>query len=153
MPIVVIAKTEDEYKQWVDGQKGKQEGAKADVSKHFTMDELMAKGKEVYASNCAACHMPQGEGMEGTFPAIKGSSVALGPLDAHVKLVLHGKAAMPAFADQLNDVETAAVVTYQRNSFGNNKGDSIQPADIQADTRARIQQTDYLAVKFINFAA
>ena len=39
---------------------------------------------------------------------------------------------MPAFKEQLNDVETAAVVTYQRNGFGNNKGDSIQPADIQA---------------------
>jgi len=131
MPIVVIVKTEDEYKQWVAGQKGGQESAKVDLSKPLTLDELNAKGKEVYAANCAACHMAGGEGVPGTFPAIKGSKVAQGPLADHVKLVLKGKATMPGFADQLNDAELAAVVTYQRNGFGNNKGDSIQPAEIQ----------------------
>ena len=132
MPIVVIVKTEDEYKQWVAAEKGKQEVGKVDASKQLTMDELNVKGKEVYASNCAACHLADGNGVPGVFPAIKGSKVALGPLADHLKLVLHGKAAMPAFKDQLNDVEIAAVVTYQRNGFGNKKGDSIQPADIQA---------------------
>ena len=132
MPIVVVVKPEAEYKQWVAEQLSKKEANKVDLSKTLTLDELNAKGKEVYAANCAACHMPEGEGMAGTFPAIKGSKVALGPIADHVKLVLHGKAAMPAFKDQLNDLETAAVVTYQRNGFGNNKGDSVQPADIQA---------------------
>ena len=132
MPIVVVVKTEADYKQWVAEQKGKQEANKVDASKPLTTDELMVKGKEVYAANCAACHLADGEGVAGAFPAIKGSKVALGPLADHVKLVLHGKATMPAFKDQINDVETAAVVTYQRNAFGNNKGDSIQPADIQA---------------------
>ncbi len=132
MPIVVVVKTEEEYKQWVAEQKGAKEAAKVDPGKPLTLDELNAKGKEVYAANCAACHMAGGEGMPGTFPAIKGSKVAQGPLADHVKLVLKGKAAMPAFADQLNDVELAAVVTYQRNGFGNDKGDSIQPAEIQA---------------------
>jgi len=131
MPIVVVVKTEEDFKKWVDEQKAKQDAGKLDPSKTLTMDELMSKGKEVYASNCAACHGAEGEGM-GAFPAIKGSKVATGPLSDHVKLVLNGKATMPAFKEQLNDVETAAVVTYQRNGFGNNKGDSIQPADIQA---------------------
>jgi len=132
MPIVVVVKTEDEYKQWVAAEKAKQEVGKVDSSKPLTLDELTAKGKEVYASNCAACHGAEGDGVPGVFPAIKGSKVALGPLADHLKLVLHGKAAMPAFKDQLNDVEIAAVVTYQRNGFGNKKGDSTQPADIQA---------------------
>jgi cytochrome c oxidase subunit 2 len=132
MPIVVVVKPEAEYKEWVAEQLSKKEANKVDLSKTLTLDELNTKGKEVYAANCAACHMPEGEGMAGTFPAIKGSKVALGPIADHVKLVLHGKAAMPAFKDQLNDLETAAVVTYQRNGFGNNKGDSVQPADIQA---------------------
>lgn len=132
MPIVVVVKSEEDYRQWVDEQKAGQASQKPDVGKHLTMDELMAKGKEIYASNCAACHMAEGEGVSGAFPAIKGSKVALGPLDEHVKLVLKGKAGMPAFADQLNEVETAAVVTYQRNGFGNSKGDSVQPAEIQA---------------------
>jgi cytochrome c oxidase subunit 2 len=132
MPIVVVVKTEEEYKQWVEQQKGVQTAAKVDPGKHVTLDELNAKGKDVYAANCAACHQASGDGVPGVFPAIKGSAVAQGPVDSHAKLVLHGKAAMPAFADQLNDVEIAAVVTYQRNGFGNSKGDAIQPAEIQA---------------------
>lgn len=130
MPIVVVVKTEDEYKQWVAEQKGAKQAAKVDADKPLTMDELMAKGKDVYAANCAACHMAGGEGM-GAFPAIKGSKVAQGPLADHVKLVLNGKGNMPAFADQLSEAELAAVVTYQRNGFGNNQGDSVQPAEIQ----------------------
>jgi len=131
MPIVVIVKSEEEFKQWVAEQKGAQEASTVDVNKPLTLDELNAKGKDVYAANCAACHMAGGEGMPGTFPAIKGSAVAQGPLADHVRLVLKGKGGMPSFADQLNDAELAAVVTYQRNGFGNNKGDSIQPAEIQ----------------------
>jgi cytochrome c oxidase subunit 2 len=132
MPVVVEVKTEEDYKKWVAEQKGLKDSAKVDTSKTLSLDELNAKGKEVYASSCAACHGAAGEGVAGTFPAIKGSKVAQGPVADHVKLVLKGKAVMPAFADQLNDVELAAVVTYQRNGFGNNKGDSIQPAEIQA---------------------
>jgi cytochrome c oxidase subunit 2 len=131
MPIVVIVKAEEEYKQWVAEQKGVKDAAKADEGKPLSADQLIAKGKEVYAANCAACHMAGGEGMAGTFPAIKGSKVVQGPLADHVKLVVKGKGGMPSFADQLSDAEIAAVVTYQRNGFGNNAGDSIQAAEIQ----------------------
>jgi cytochrome c oxidase subunit 2 len=132
MPIVVIAKTEDEYKQWVAEQKAKKEVTQADTGKTYTMEQLMTKGKEVYNGNCAACHMPGGEGMPGNFPAIKGSAVATGPIGEHVKLVLKGKGAMPAFEEMLEATDVAAVVTYQRNAFGNDKGDMIQPSEIQA---------------------
>ena len=37
---------------------------------------------------------------------------------------------MQAFGGQLNDVEMAAVLTYQRNAFGNNTGDVVQPGDV-----------------------
>jgi cytochrome c oxidase subunit 2 len=56
----------------------------------------------------------------------------MGPLDEHVKLVLKGKNAMPAFAEMLAPTDLAAVITYQRNGFGNNQGDLIQPSEIQA---------------------
>ncbi|MDD5033592.1 MAG: cytochrome c oxidase subunit II [Methylococcaceae bacterium] len=132
MPIVVIAKNDEDYKKWVAEQQAQQQASKSDASKTYTLDELMVKGKEVYKSSCAACHSPEGEGTPGVFPAIKGSSVALGSKDDHVKLVVDGKNAMPAFKDQLSPVELAAVITYQRNGFGNNKGDVIQPSEIQA---------------------
>jgi cytochrome c oxidase subunit 2 len=137
MPIVVIAKTEEEYKQWVAEQKAQGDAAKAtakaEATKTFTMDELMAKGREVYDANCASCHQANGEGIPGTFPAITNSPVATGPIDEHVKLVLKGKAPlMPAFEATLKPAEVAAVVTYQRNALGNSKGDKVQPSDIAA---------------------
>ena len=131
MPIVVIAKTEDEYKAWVEEQKAKTSVKKADANKTYTLAELIEKGKAVYDSNCAACHMPGGEGIPGAFPAIKGSPVANGPVDEHIKLVAKGRNAMPAFDEILAPDELAAVVVFQRNSFGNSKGELIQPADIQ----------------------
>ena len=135
MPIVVEAKTEQDYAAWVATQKSasetKAKAARAETEKSFTMGELMTKGQDVYNANCAACHQANGEGIPGNFPAIKGSPVALGPLDEHLKVVLKGKGAMmPGFADSLSKADIAAVVTYQRNGFGNDKGDLLQPSQI-----------------------
>lgn len=58
--------------------------------------------------------------------------MAKGPIAAHTKLVLEGKGMMPGFRDMLSPAEIAAVVTYQRNAFGNNVGDQLQPKDIAA---------------------
>jgi cytochrome c oxidase subunit 2 len=41
---------------------------------------------------------------------------------------------MAAFS-QLNDAEIAAVITYQRNSFGNAAGDLVQPSTIKNEYR------------------
>ena len=96
-------------------------------------EDTMALGKKVYAT-CSACHGAQGGGIPGVFPAITGSAVATGPADAHIDIVMFGKAgtAMAAFANQYSDEEIAAVVTYQRNALGNNVGDVVLPADISA---------------------
>ena len=37
---------------------------------------------------------------------------------------------MPAFRNTLNPVEIAAVITYERNAWGNETGDVVQPSDI-----------------------
>jgi cytochrome c oxidase subunit 2 len=68
------------------------------------------------------------------FPALAGSAVAKGPIANHLKVVMEGASgtAMQAFAAQLSDVEMAAVVTYERNAWGNNMGDSLQPSDVKA---------------------
>lgn len=133
MPIVVEVKEEADYRKWVNDRKQQSAQVKQDATKTFTMAELMAKGEEVYKSSCAGCHQPKGEGVPGSFPAIKGSPVAKGPIAAHAKLVLNGKGQMmPGFREMLSPVEIAAVVTYQRNAFGNNVGDLLQPKDIEA---------------------
>ncbi|TAK78320.1 MAG: cytochrome c oxidase subunit II, partial [Gammaproteobacteria bacterium] len=134
MPIVVIATTEQGYKDWVAQQKGQATQGEADVNKEWTMQELMKQGEQVYTRICAACHQPNGAGLPPTFPALKGSKVATGPIANHVNTVFNGvsSTAMQAFKNQLSDVELASVITYERNAFGNNTGTLVQPIQIKA---------------------
>jgi cytochrome c oxidase subunit II len=131
MPIVVEAVTPEKYAQWVGEQKTKLAAATVDVNKEFTMDELKAEGEKVYAANCVACHQANGKGIPGTFAALDGSKIATGPKAEHINIVMNGKTgtAMAAFK-HLSDVQIAAVVTYERNSWGNAAGDLVQPSEI-----------------------
>lgn len=136
MPIVVKAVSKEDYAVWKSDQQSKSAAAAAEASadKEWSKDELMARGKEVYEKSCVACHQMTGEGIPGVFPALKGSPVASGEIAAHIDIVVNGVAgtAMAAWKNQLNDLELAAVVTYERNAWGNDKGDLAQPANIKA---------------------
>ncbi len=132
MPIVVIAMNEPDYNVWVEKQKAAVAAEAGSASKQWTTEELVAKGKSAYETNCSSCHMADGAGLAGTFPAIKASKVVTGDINAQVKLMLNGKGMMPAFGKMLSPVDFAAVVTYTRNGLGNSVGDSIQPSAIQA---------------------
>ena len=134
MPIVLIAKTEEDYASWVAEQKSAAEAAAGDATRTLTMEELMAKGEAVYNTQCAACHQANGQGIPGVFPAIAGGAVATGDVAKHIDIGVNGVAgtAMQAFGEQLSAVDLAAVITYQRNAFGNDTGDMVQPADITA---------------------
>jgi len=134
MPIVVQAVTPEEFDKWVVAQKDKGKAdALAATGKTLAKEELLWRGKRVYGSSCAACHGPNGEGA-AAFPKMAGSRVAKGPLADHVNIVLNGKSgtAMQAFGAQLSDVDLAAVITYERNAFGNDTGDLVQPAQVKA---------------------
>lgn len=159
MPIVVKAVPEDEYRAWVEEQKarmapGRQEPAQAanpapasqpqqalppaataaqDVVAEPTLAELMQLGEQAYLTNCASCHQADGTGMPPMFPALKGSPVVAGDIDAHLEVVLRGVpgTAMVSFA-HLSDAELAAIVTYKRNAWGNDTGELIRPADVRA---------------------
>jgi cytochrome c oxidase subunit II len=132
MPIVVNAVTQEDFDKWVAAQKQKASSDAASATKTWTQEELMAKGKQAY-QQCAACHGPNGEGV-GPFPKLAGSKIATGPVKDHLNIVLRGKpgTAMQAFGPQMNDADIAAVVTYERNSFGNKTGDVVQPAQVKA---------------------
>lgn len=133
MPIVVKAVSEEDFNAWVKEQKATQVAAAAAADKTWSKDELMRKGEKVYAQ-CAACHGATGQGVPGVFPGLAGNKIATGPVVDHLKIVMNGKpgTAMAAYAAQLNDVDIAAVVTYERNAFGINTGDVVQPADVKA---------------------
>ncbi len=86
-----------------------------------------AKGKDIYASKCAACHGANGEGAIGpgfisnskvttgaTGDATKAVKDRLSEAD-HIKVVTDGRNAMPAFKGQLSDQEIKDVVAYERS--------------------------------------
>ena len=129
MPVVVEVLSADDYAKWVDAQKKKMAAGADDPLKTYTKDELMARGQQVYTSNCAVCHQPTGKGA-GQFPALDGSKIANGSIADHLNIVLHGKGAMPPWQGVLNDVEIASVVTFERNSWGNHTGDLLQPKQV-----------------------
>jgi cytochrome c oxidase subunit 2 len=134
MPIVVIVKSEDDYKAWADG-KLKEMAAKADdPSKVWTIDELKQRGEKVFNTNCAACHQVNGKGIAGSFPALDGSAVVNGPKAEQINVVLNGRNnKMPPWKDSLSDTEIAAAITYTRNSWSNKAAENIvQPADVLA---------------------
>ncbi|MEM9254488.1 MAG: cytochrome c oxidase subunit II [Pseudomonadota bacterium] len=130
MPIVVNVVNQDEYAEWYATKQEEAAEIRDLMAQTFTLDELMARGKEVYDRSCLACHGANGEGGVGN--AIAGSALVMGNLDGHLEVTLNGVpgSAMQAFGGQLNDVDLAAVVTYQRNGFGNNMGELVQPIDI-----------------------
>jgi cytochrome c oxidase subunit 2 len=146
MPIVVIAKSADEYAVWMNEQKAKMPppaaaespapvaaAAAEEPSKKWTLGELKAKGEKVYAGNCVACHQANGKGLPPVFPPLDGSKMVTGPKAAQIALELKGKpgTAMAPFA-HLSDSDLAAVITHTRNSWSNKTGEAIQPAEIKA---------------------
>jgi cytochrome c oxidase subunit 2 len=132
MPVVVEVLPEAEYDSWHAEQVTLAEARREALSKTFTHDELMEQGQKVYDTFCAACHQRDGKGVAPVYPAIAGSAIAKGPREAHVRMVYEGVAgtAMQAFGRQLDAVQLAAVVHYERHAFGNNTGDLTQPADV-----------------------
>jgi len=131
MPIVVEAKTQEDYQAWLTEKQAAAEALAALTEKTFTFDELYERGQQVYGQWCVACHQAGGEGMPGIFPALKGG-MSVGPIADHIDIVVNGSrgTAMQAFGSQLSEVDLAAVVTYERNAWGNNMGDMAQPIDI-----------------------
>jgi len=150
MPIVVRVLPEDEYQAWLGEQTAGVSIQPASLTEEaaavapsavtqpaeaeWTLDHAMTIGEKLYNANCSACHQVNGGGMPPTFPAIAGSPVATGDVAAHIEVAVNGRpgTAMAAFGPQLSDEELAAIVTYQRNAFGNDTGDLVTPDQIAA---------------------
>jgi cytochrome c oxidase subunit 2 len=162
MPIVVVAKSPEEYAAWVKDTKARMPPApdivpvatpvpsvvgvqvaaggpsvlgatKGEPDKVWALKDLIANGQKVYAANCAACHQATGKGMPPAFPPLDGDKVVTGPKAAQIATELKGKPGTAmASFAHLSDVDLASVITYTRNSWGNKTGEAIQPAEIRA---------------------
>ena len=136
MPVVVDVRSPEDFDRWVAEQLELQERLKAEEAARGMMDmqELMTLGQKMYEVHCAACHQVSGEGIAGAIPGLKGSLITTTDIPAHIRIVVDGKAgtAMQAYGKQLSNSELAAVITYERNAWGNNTGELVQAADIAA---------------------
>ncbi|MEH6823440.1 MAG: cytochrome c oxidase subunit II [Motiliproteus sp.] len=134
MPIVVEVLAEAEFDQWLAGAKAAKADAADAIQQAWTLEALLAKGEAVYRVQCAGCHQLGGTGISGAFPALKDSPLILNDREGHIQIVLKGKpgTAMQAFGIQLTPVDLAAVITYERNAWGNDSGELVSPQEIQA---------------------
>ena len=138
MPIVVIALEPEEFETWAMNEEARLAEERAEEERlldmQMSMDELMTLGENVYTAECAACHQPNGRGVPGVFPALAGEGMSIDPdrLAEHIDIVINGEpgTAMQAFQGRLSMSELAAVITYERNAWGNNTGDEVQAAEI-----------------------
>ncbi|WP_231137289.1 cytochrome c oxidase subunit II [Chromobacterium paludis] len=135
MPIVVVAKTPEDYAKWRDAKMKQLAASADDPNKTWTLADLKARGEKVYTQNCIPCHQANGKGIPGAFPALDGSPIVTGNKAAHIEIVLFGgkkNPAMAAWGKQLSDTDIAAVITYERNSWGNHTGQVVQPKEVKA---------------------
>jgi cytochrome c oxidase subunit II len=135
MPIVVKVVSDEDYASWVQAKLDEMQANADDPTKAWEVADLVARGEEVYKSNCAACHQANGAGIPGAFPALVGAPSVMGAQAAQIDILLNGKGAgMPAWR-QLNDVEIASVITYTRQAWANSGQGTdpvVQPSAITA---------------------
>ena len=136
MPIVVEVIAEAEFDAWIADQRLAMalasETAVADRNKAWNMGEMLSRGEDVFLEHCATCHQSDGTGQAGKYPSLAGSPITTGVIEDHINRVMNGKAdtEMQAWAPQLSDLDLAAVMTYERNAWGNNTGDLVQPMTV-----------------------
>jgi glucose/arabinose dehydrogenase/mono/diheme cytochrome c family protein len=107
-----------------------------------------SRGAELYQQTCAACHMPDGQGVPSMQPSLVGSAVVAGDPATLIRVVLQGPAQvlpadrpkyavqMPPFASALNDADIAEVLTFVRRHFGNGAS-GVTTAQVAAARHAR----------------
>lgn len=91
---------------------------------------VAADGAALYASNCQACHQPNGEGLKGAFPPLKGSPIVTNEspeqmiaiiMKGYEGRVREGYPPMPAIGalNKLTAVQIQAIINHERSSWGN----------------------------------
>ena len=122
-------------------------GMAAAVAVTFTPAEqkLFDQGKVQYATLCAACHQPEGQGLAGLAPPLVFSRWVLGDERVLASIILCGKSqdnlVMPTLRAALDDEAIASVLTYIRNSWEHTAG-AVTPATVarmRAATAARVE--------------
>jgi cytochrome c oxidase subunit 2 len=133
MPIHVIVMNDQDYSAWVQAEQKKMAALNDDPSKVWTLDESLKRGEKVYATNCVACHQPNGKGGGPVKPLDAAAVVLNADKTKQISVLLHGQnnGAMPSWK-ALSDTDLAAVITFTKNNWSNKTGQLVQPADVLA---------------------
>jgi len=102
----------------------------------------LERGYRLYRQKCAACHLSSGQGqMTLGAPALKGSAVVTGPVNAHIAKVIHGggNGRMPAFGASLDNPSIADIISYERNAWGNHDARLVTARQIGQVKRIKTQ--------------
>lgn len=104
-------------------------------------------GRQLFTGKCQACHQAGGQGLPGVFPPLAGAAWVQGDAVLPVQILLHGltgpievngntyQGAMPAFGEQMNDAEIAAVLSFIRSEWGN-ASPAVEAATVDAARKA-----------------
>ncbi|MDO8541433.1 MAG: c-type cytochrome [Opitutaceae bacterium] len=116
-------------------------GAQAATVRPLTAAEQarFEKGKMLFAALCAACHQPNGQGLEGLAPPLINSRWVLGDGRVLSRILLNGKARenliMPPWKAAFDDEAIAAVLTFIRRSWEHD-ADPVEPSTVAEARRA-----------------
>jgi mono/diheme cytochrome c family protein len=112
--------------------------------------QVFSAGRRVYEDKCAVCHGTNGRGMPPHYPPLANNqSIEMESAVNPIRMVLNGGSppgtkknpmpyGMPPFAQELSDIEIAAVVTYIRTAWGNH-GSPVAPRDANALRSATLE--------------
>lgn len=113
----------------------------------------MQIGAQIYADECSGCHLENGKGTPGLFPSLADTPVVqqTDPTTL-IHIVLRGglsvgtkqaptAAAMPAFAWVMDNDQTAALLTYIRNSWGN-AAPAVSADEVGKERTALVERSD-----------
>ena len=108
----------------------------------YDLQKSIARGAEIYATQCMSCHMQEGEGIPEVYPPLAGSDYLMAGRARSIDNVLHGLSGdivvngktysmeMMSFP-HLSDEEVADVVNYIRNSWGNSDETPVTPDEVK----------------------
>ena len=132
----------------MDAKPSAAQQAKADSTVAASKKKI--DGATIYANNCTSCHQNNGQGIQGAFPSLVGAAyVTEEDPTRHIRAVLYGlqgvtidgkdySGIMQPFSELLTDEEVAAVINYERTSWGNDA------PTITADDVTKVRNNDEL---------
>jgi nitrite reductase (NO-forming) len=106
----------------------------------LTLAQQVKAGEALFTGTCSVCHQANGAGLEGVFPPLAKSDFLLADKKRSIAIVVNGltgpvtvngkryDSVMPPMS-QLNDDEVANILTYVRNSWGN-QSEAVTAAEV-----------------------